>query len=206
MSPRTAAAEVETASTGAGPGTNPGSPNGGAPLDARSNSHYSPRIVNGAAQHSPPFNAAGTAGAGAPRRAPAPSLGNLPTPSLATLALASPHSTPGAASTTSGSPYAGFKDLHAAAGGTPPAISATPSLNSLGNANANANAASLSAQDARRRNAEQRAAVLRADPLLKEVEPSRVFCGLCGKWVQLRQDSSYCAYPWHQHRSKCLAR
>lgn len=62
------------------------------------------------------------------------------------------------------------------------------------------------AHESRRRNAEQRAATLRADPLIGEVEPNRVFCSLCQKWVQLRQDSSYCAYPWLQHRGKCLAR
>ena len=58
----------------------------------------------------------------------------------------------------------------------------------------------------RRRNADQRAASLRADPLIGEVEPNRVFCTVCRKWVQLRQDSTYCAYPWHQHRGKCLKR
>lgn len=62
------------------------------------------------------------------------------------------------------------------------------------------------AHESRRRNAEQRAATLRADNLIGEVEPNRVFCSLCEKWVQLRQDSSYCAYPWLQHRGKCLAR
>lgn len=62
------------------------------------------------------------------------------------------------------------------------------------------------APESRRRNAEQRAATLRADALIGEVEPNRVFCTLCKKWVQLRQDSSYCAYPWLQHRGKCLAR
>ncbi|TFK61287.1 hypothetical protein BDN72DRAFT_466619 [Pluteus cervinus] len=62
------------------------------------------------------------------------------------------------------------------------------------------------AHESRRRNAEQRAATLRADTLIGEVEPNRVFCTLCQKWVQLRQDSSYCAYPWLQHRTKCLAR
>lgn len=60
--------------------------------------------------------------------------------------------------------------------------------------------------ESRRRNAEQRAAALRSDPLIGQVEPNRVFCSLCQKWVQLRQDSSYCAYPWLQHRSKCLNR
>jgi len=62
------------------------------------------------------------------------------------------------------------------------------------------------ATESRRRNAEQRAATLRADPLIGHVEANRVFCSLCQKWVQLRQDSSYCAYPWLQHRGKCLAR
>ncbi|KAF5387389.1 hypothetical protein D9757_005727 [Collybiopsis confluens] len=47
------------------------------------------------------------------------------------------------------------------------------------------------AHESRRRNAEQRAATLRADHLIKHVEPNRVFCSLCEKWVQLRQDSSY---------------
>ncbi|KAF8224522.1 hypothetical protein L208DRAFT_1369278 [Tricholoma matsutake] len=57
-----------------------------------------------------------------------------------------------------------------------------------------------------RRTAEQRAASLRADRLLGAVEPNRVFCSVCRKWVQLRRDSSYCSYPWVQHRGKCLAR
>ncbi|KAF6750703.1 hypothetical protein DFP72DRAFT_1013170 [Ephemerocybe angulata] len=60
--------------------------------------------------------------------------------------------------------------------------------------------------ESRRRNAEQRAAMLRADALIGEVEPNRVFCVMCRKWVQLRQDSSFCAYPWVQHRGKCLKR
>jgi hypothetical protein len=60
--------------------------------------------------------------------------------------------------------------------------------------------------DSRRRNAEHRAEALRADPLIGKVEPNRVFCTMCQKWVQLRQDSSYCAYPWLQHRGKCMAR
>lgn len=62
------------------------------------------------------------------------------------------------------------------------------------------------AQDSRRRSAEHRAATLRSDPLLTNVEPNRVFCTMCQKWVQLRQDSTFCAYPWLQHRGKCLAK
>jgi hypothetical protein len=67
-------------------------------------------------------------------------------------------------------------------------------------------ASNTSGSESRRRNAEQRAAQLRADPLLAQVEPHRVFCALCRKWVQLRQDSTFCAYPWQQHRSKCVIR
>ena len=65
---------------------------------------------------------------------------------------------------------------------------------------------STTGSESRRRNAEQRAAQLRADPLLAQVEPHRVFCALCRKWVQLRQDSTFCAYPWQQHRTKCVIR
>lgn len=60
--------------------------------------------------------------------------------------------------------------------------------------------------DSRRRGAEQRADALRSDSLLGAVEPHRVFCNMCQKWVQLRHDSSYCAYPWSQHRTKCVLR
>ncbi|KAF7330209.1 GLTP domain-containing protein [Mycena venus] len=58
----------------------------------------------------------------------------------------------------------------------------------------------------RRHSAEQRAAALRADVLIREVEPYRVFCGLCTKWVKLKADSSYCAYPWLKHRNRCVVR
>ena len=82
----------------------------------------------------------------------------------------------------------------------PPSVAPPPdSLPSI-------SAPSITGSESRRRNAEQRAALLRADPLLAEVEPHRVFCGLCRKWVQLRQDSTFCAYPWQQHRSKCVVR
>ncbi|KAJ7056811.1 hypothetical protein C8F01DRAFT_1155129 [Mycena amicta] len=60
--------------------------------------------------------------------------------------------------------------------------------------------------ESRRRNAEQRAATLRADVLIRAGRAKQSLCSLCTKWVQLRQDSSYCAYPWLQHRGKCLAR
>lgn len=88
----------------------------------------------------------------------------------------------------------GVDDLRSGGGGSP------PSFKDLHPGNF------APMHESRRRNAEQREAALRADSLLKEVEPNKVFCGLCEKWVQLRQDSSFCAYPWVQHRQKCVAR
>ncbi|KAG7086224.1 hypothetical protein E1B28_002189 [Marasmius oreades] len=89
-----------------------------------------------------------------------------------------------------------------------PRVPTVAAFSSAGVSGSGSGSGSLStaAQESRRRNAEQRAATLRADPLIEEVEPNRVFCSLCQKWVQLRQDSSYCAYPWLQHRGKCLVR
>ncbi|KAI0262362.1 hypothetical protein BC834DRAFT_925275 [Gloeopeniophorella convolvens] len=94
---------------------------------------------------------------------------------------------------------------------SPPAPSAPQALQALQASDASApTPAAVSApgtgSESRRRNAEQRAAQLRADPLLAHVEPHRVFCALCSKWVQLRQDSTFCAYPWQQHRTKCVIR
>ncbi|KXN90728.1 hypothetical protein AN958_03800 [Leucoagaricus sp. SymC.cos] len=60
--------------------------------------------------------------------------------------------------------------------------------------------------DSRHRKAEQRAATLRADKSIGEVEPNQVFCLLCQKWIWLRQDLSYCIYPWMKHRPKCEKR
>jgi hypothetical protein len=65
---------------------------------------------------------------------------------------------------------------------------------------------STNLNDVRRRNAEQRAATLQKDPLIGQVEPLRVFCVLCQKWIHLRKDLPYCSYPWSQHKSKCVRR
>ncbi|KAF5387181.1 hypothetical protein D9615_002151 [Tricholomella constricta] len=102
---------------------------------------------------------------------------------------------------------------------SPPSVTATVTVDTSVTAAATAAAAAVAppsspplpnaltpAHESRRRNAEHRAAILRGDTLIAAVEPNRVFCSLCQKWVQLRQDSSYCAYPWLQHRGKCLAR
>lgn len=60
--------------------------------------------------------------------------------------------------------------------------------------------------DSSRQITDNRAANLRADPLLREIESSRVFCTLCQNWVPLRKDSDYCVYSWLQHRAKCLSK
>ncbi|EIN12701.1 hypothetical protein PUNSTDRAFT_141327 [Punctularia strigosozonata HHB-11173 SS5] len=59
---------------------------------------------------------------------------------------------------------------------------------------------------ARRRSLDERAADLRGDPHLREVEAHRVLCAICDRWIQLRQDAAYCTLPWTQHREKCLER
>lgn len=98
------------------------------------------------------------------------------------------------------SPASSTQDVSPKYSGTPHSDVLSSSFHDLNPANY------APSHESRRRNAEQRAATLRADTLIGEVEPNRVFCSLCQKWVQLRQDSSYCAYPWLQHRGKCLAR
>ncbi|EPQ56086.1 hypothetical protein GLOTRDRAFT_120748 [Gloeophyllum trabeum ATCC 11539] len=101
---------------------------------------------------------------------------------------AQPHENENDAASQAGSPAASFESATPAPGNDP------------------ASSPSAKQGAGRRMNAEQRAAVLRADPLIGRVEPNRVFCTLCEKWVQLRQDSTYCAYPWTMHRGKCLRR
>ncbi|KAF7325021.1 hypothetical protein MKEN_00544500 [Mycena kentingensis (nom. inval.)] len=82
---------------------------------------------------------------------------------------------------------------------TPPSAQFTP----VSNAGTTHSAPSSSA---RRKNEEQRIAILQADTLILTIEPHRVRCALCDKWIALRKDSSYCAYPWLQHRGKCVIR
>ncbi|KAK7044007.1 hypothetical protein VNI00_008176 [Paramarasmius palmivorus] len=121
-----------------------------------------------------------------------PSVSPIPPPSTSRSPLISPTSDSGPEYTSKapvGSPIAVRDSPRMVPVNTNPSISQSQSI-----------------QDSRRRNAEQRAATLRADPLIEKVEANRVFCSLCQKWVQLRQDSSFCAYPWHQHRSKCIGR
>jgi hypothetical protein len=122
---------------------------------------------------------------------------SVPPPSKHQLALASMPVSARAASSAAASP--------AAISDTPRVYKATSEILAAALAH-DKSQASVGGQESRRRNADQRAAILRQDPLLAEVEPHRVYCSLCQKWVQLRQDSTYCANPWQQHRSKCIVR
>ncbi|KAK0434739.1 hypothetical protein EV421DRAFT_1693281, partial [Armillaria borealis] len=47
---------------------------------------------------------------------------------------------------------------------------------------------------------EERKNILLADRLIEKVEPHRVRCLLCQKWVCLRNNCRYFPLPWHQHR------
>ncbi|KZT69213.1 hypothetical protein DAEQUDRAFT_765543 [Daedalea quercina L-15889] len=119
-----------------------------------------------------------------------PAIQDVPPPSKHLLALASSSSFPPATAL----PINGAASSSTAGSSVP--ISHASSFKDYSPSN----------QEPRRRTAEQRAAQLRADPLVGEVEPTRVFCTMCHKWVQLRQDSTYCSYPWEQHRDKCMKR
>jgi hypothetical protein len=132
------------------------------------------------------------------------SLHSVPPPSQHQLALVSVH--PPSASRTAKEKE---MDREPPSPLAPAPVSSSPqppSAASLPDLPLSTSAPSTTGSESRRRNAEQRAAQLRADPLLAQVEPHRVFCALCRKWVQLRQDSTFCAYPWQQHRNKCVIR
>ncbi|KAF8525806.1 hypothetical protein BU17DRAFT_83291 [Hysterangium stoloniferum] len=60
------------------------------------------------------------------------------------------------------------------------------------------------ARRARLMDAEQRRAVLEADPYTDTVEPDRILCSLCKRWVKLRPNSTYCAAPWQSHIGRCI--
>ncbi|KAF8553597.1 hypothetical protein OG21DRAFT_1510052, partial [Imleria badia] len=49
----------------------------------------------------------------------------------------------------------------------------------------------------------QRRAYLRDDPLAGEVEPRRVFCRGCQKWIRLASKTQYALFNWHTHRLRC---
>ncbi|KAI0358176.1 hypothetical protein OH77DRAFT_1421476 [Trametes cingulata] len=129
-------------------------------------------------------------------------IANVPPPPKHLLALASSSSLPPPPAASARAAVA--QSMSASSSQHSP--SAPPSATGTFNTTFKEYTPSTFTHEPRRRNADQRAAALRADPLLGEVEPGRVFCKLCHKWVQLRQDSTYCSYPWEQHRAKCLQR
>ncbi|KAK0213862.1 hypothetical protein EDD85DRAFT_782909 [Armillaria nabsnona] len=51
-----------------------------------------------------------------------------------------------------------------------------------------------------RRTAEERKNILVADRLIEKVEPYRVRCRLCQRWICLRNNCQYVLLPWRQHR------
>ncbi|KAJ3768241.1 hypothetical protein FB446DRAFT_650777, partial [Lentinula raphanica] len=154
------------------------------------------------------------AAAGVSHHGPTPSTGSGGSPPQHVLLVDLSHppsgQSPVAANNTNGKSFqpsnAHSTRIHPSDPSTPSGIDAGPQSETIMYSPAAGIFPPGPANESRRRNAEQRAATLRADTLIKHVEPNRVFCSLCEKWVQLRQDSSFCAYPWFQHRGKCLAR
>lgn len=49
----------------------------------------------------------------------------------------------------------------------------------------------------------QRRAALRHDPLAQEVEPHRVHCRGCQKWIKLSTISEYTLNNWQIHKHRC---
>jgi len=56
------------------------------------------------------------------------------------------------------------------------------------------------------RTEKERAEILRCDPRCHAVEERRVLCGLCGLWIKLRNNTTYCTTPWMVHVKRCSIR
>lgn len=54
-----------------------------------------------------------------------------------------------------------------------------------------------------RRNAQERQALLEADPTIQTLEPYQVLCKNCQKWVKLSKSSTYSAHNWDRHKRSC---
>lgn len=54
-----------------------------------------------------------------------------------------------------------------------------------------------------RRTEAQRHAVLLDDPQAQEVEPRRVLCRVCQKWIKLTSTTKYALANWQTHRMRC---
>ncbi|KAF8512829.1 hypothetical protein JB92DRAFT_2830645 [Gautieria morchelliformis] len=61
----------------------------------------------------------------------------------------------------------------------------------------------IKAERSKHRTEAERAEALRNDPRTSRVEPRRVLCGMCGVWIKLRNNTTYCATPWLVHAQKC---
>ncbi|KAH8110764.1 hypothetical protein DFH11DRAFT_738809 [Phellopilus nigrolimitatus] len=55
------------------------------------------------------------------------------------------------------------------------------------------------------RRIQQRLAILETDPLVGTVDPERVWCKPCNKWIRLYVTSNYIASNWMQHKGRCHA-
>ncbi|KAH8116216.1 hypothetical protein DFH11DRAFT_1484852, partial [Phellopilus nigrolimitatus] len=55
----------------------------------------------------------------------------------------------------------------------------------------------------RKKSDEDRAAELRADPRLGDVEPGRVFCRMCNNWIKLNMATGYLPSNWLRHAQRC---
>lgn len=54
-----------------------------------------------------------------------------------------------------------------------------------------------------RRTEAERIQLLEADPNCGEMEPHRVYCTSCEKWVNLGKPQTYALRPWEKHRARC---
>ncbi|KZP19375.1 hypothetical protein FIBSPDRAFT_828258 [Athelia psychrophila] len=54
-----------------------------------------------------------------------------------------------------------------------------------------------------RRNAQERQAILEADPNIQTLEPYKVLCKICQRWVKLSKSSTYSAHNWDRHKRSC---
>ncbi|KAH0836734.1 hypothetical protein J3R83DRAFT_8469 [Lanmaoa asiatica] len=67
----------------------------------------------------------------------------------------------------------------------------------------NPEAPSCSPSRSPRRTEAQRRAILLDDPQIQEVEPQRVLCRTCKKWIKLSAISNYASSNWKCHKNRC---
>ncbi|KAF7325022.1 hypothetical protein MKEN_00544600 [Mycena kentingensis (nom. inval.)] len=56
----------------------------------------------------------------------------------------------------------------------------------------------------RKRNEAERIACLSQDAYVAQLEPHRVLCRGCCKWIRLRANTTYCTSPWALHKASCF--